>query len=127
MENTTTVSSLDTIIGTTYIVEAIIIIPLHVLCMYLMLTDKEMETATYAFMVNLSIADCAELLVIGVYTGTVILTKWEISIMDRFATFIICTAFYTGCVIFVFISFSRWIALTRPHLDKIVFKYVVYS
>lgn len=113
----------DLVIGTIYIVWAVIIILLHLFCAYLIYSDQEMNNATYAFMINLSIADSVELAMLGVYAGVTILVKSQNAILARIASFICLGTWYTTCVLFALIAFSRWIAITRPHLEQSVLRY----
>lgn len=80
-----------------------------------------MQNATYAFMINLSVADCIELMTIGLYAGVTILIKYEDPAVGRVASFLCQTTWYANCVLFPVIAFSRWIAITKPHLAPLVF------
>lgn len=71
-------------VGIGYIVTAIIVIPLHIICSWLMWKDKEMRNPTYQFIINLSIADVLELVPLGLYAGAIILGAFQNVMFDRF-------------------------------------------
>ncbi len=112
-----------TTIGISYITTGLFIIPLHIICSWLMWQDKEMRTPTYQFMINLSVADVLELVAISFYAGIIILFRLPINNnFDRFMAFWTLTAWYVNCVMFALIAYSRWIAMTRHHLVGHIFK-----
>lgn len=112
-----TVDAFSIVVGSCYLCTGAVFIVLQLLCAYLICSDKEMRNPTYQLVVNLGIADAVELVVVGVYTGIVIITGGtQNSALGRFMSFLLITAWYANGVLFVFIAFSRWVAITRAHL-----------
>lgn len=123
--NETTPTGLDHFalgVGIGYTCAGVVFIYLQLVCAYLIYVDKEMQNPTYKLMVNLSITDAIELIPIGAYAGITILTGVQYPSIQCCMSFVCLSAWYANCVLFVFIGFSRWIAITRSHLVANMFR-----
>lgn len=109
-------------VGVSYVILGVVFIPLHVICSYLMYTDKEMQNPTYRLMINLSIADVGELSAIAVYAGSVLVSQNQPDMVDRFMGLVLLICWYVNDVLFAIIAFSRWVAITRSHLVPQMFR-----
>lgn len=109
-------------VGVSYVTIGVLFIPLHIICSYLIYTDKDMQNPTYRMMVNLSIADCGELSSIAIYAGIVLVTGYQPDYPDRVMGLVLLVCWYVNDVLFAVIAFSRWIAITRSHMVNYVFR-----
>lgn len=108
--------------GICYIIIGLIFSPLQFICAYLLITDKDMKNPTYEFMINLSIVNGFNLLVIAVLNGLLAATKYQNDLLFRFSSYLSATGWNVSSSQFVFMAFSRWVALTRNHLSKEIFR-----
>lgn len=117
MENDTAIIEpaigwLSNAIGVLYISTGVVFIFLHMACSYLIHTDKKMRNPTYQFMINLSMADCLELIPLALYAGSSILIGHQNEIVGVVMGFLVLLAWYTNCVLFSFIAF-RYVTFRR--------------
>lgn len=109
-------------VGISYVTIGIIFIPLHIICSYLIYTDKEMQNPTYQLMINLSVADIFELCSIALYAGGALITNYQPSLVHRWMAFVLLVCWYVNCVLFVLVAISRWVAITRSHMMAYIFR-----
>lgn len=110
------------IVGYCYIIVGIWGVSSNLLVAYLMLCDKFMrQNATFIFMINLAVADAIVLLSIAFYAGIHCIVTDIDEIVDRIMAWIIAVGWYPGCIFFVIIAFSRWIAIHNHEKLKFYF------
>lgn len=110
------------IVGSCYIVFGFCGVFANFLIAYLMLSDKSMKRhATYIFMINLAVADATVLSSIAFYAGIHCIMPHINEIVDRIMAWIVAIGWYPGCIFFVIIAFSRWVAISKQEKLKVYF------